>query len=287
MLTNRTTCLFRDGGLALSPPAHVMQEIAMSPTNRPSHPASTDTELCSPIIDLRQYTVYPGTRDAFIDLFDREFVETQEAAGMRLIGQFRDLGDPNRFVWLRGFADMAAREKALTQFYLHGEAWQRHAEAARSMMIDSSDALLLRPVRPDLAFALERPACRAAPGSASPESLVVATIHHLPAPADADLLGFFDRIVGPAQIDAGARLLGLVVTEHSPNNFPRLPLREGENVLVSFLGFADIGAYHHCVTALGRNPRWRGEIYPALIRRLSVRPQILRLAPTARSQLRA
>jgi hypothetical protein len=30
------------------------------------------------------------------------FVETQEATGMRVIGQFRDLGDPNRFVWLRG-----------------------------------------------------------------------------------------------------------------------------------------------------------------------------------------
>jgi hypothetical protein len=31
-------------------------------------------ELCSPIIDLRQYTLYPGMRDEFIELFDREFV---------------------------------------------------------------------------------------------------------------------------------------------------------------------------------------------------------------------
>lgn len=35
---------------------------------------------------------------------------------MRAIGQFRDLGDPNRFVWLRGYPDMPAREKALTAF---------------------------------------------------------------------------------------------------------------------------------------------------------------------------
>ena len=42
--------------------------------------------ICSPIVDLRQYTLYPGTRDGFVELFDREFVETQEAVGMRVIG---------------------------------------------------------------------------------------------------------------------------------------------------------------------------------------------------------
>ena len=34
---------------------------------------------------------------------------------MRVIGQFRDIGDPNRFVWLRGFPDMPSREKALSR----------------------------------------------------------------------------------------------------------------------------------------------------------------------------
>src|ERR671922_1233314 len=90
----------------------------------------------SPIVDLRQYTLYPGTRDGFVALFDREFVETQEATGMRVIGQFRDLGDPNRFVWMRGFPDMPSREKALTAFYVHSAAWRTHAETARSHMID-------------------------------------------------------------------------------------------------------------------------------------------------------
>ena len=51
----------------------------------------------------------PGRRDDLIELFDREFVETQEAVGIQVIGQFRDLDDPNRFVWLRGFNDMSAR----------------------------------------------------------------------------------------------------------------------------------------------------------------------------------
>jgi hypothetical protein len=35
-----------------------------------------------PIVELRQYTLRPGQRDVLIDLFDREFVESQEAAGL-------------------------------------------------------------------------------------------------------------------------------------------------------------------------------------------------------------
>jgi NIPSNAP len=75
-------------------------------------PVSTGA-FASPIVDLRQYTLHPGTRDDFIRLFDGQFVETQEVCGMRLIGQFRDLGDPNRFVWMRGFADMPSRSCVL------------------------------------------------------------------------------------------------------------------------------------------------------------------------------
>ena len=67
------------------------------------------TPTCCPVLELRQYTLRPGMRDVLIELFEREFVESQEALGMTLVGQFRDLDDPNRFVWLRGFADMTTR----------------------------------------------------------------------------------------------------------------------------------------------------------------------------------
>jgi len=73
-------------------------------------------QICCPVVELRQYTLYPHTRDVLIDLFDSEFVEGQEAVGMWVIGQFRDLDDPNRFVWLRGFRDMPIRAEALHAF---------------------------------------------------------------------------------------------------------------------------------------------------------------------------
>src|ERR1700734_1087769 len=101
--------------------------------------ASCATTFC-PIVELRQYTLHPGKRNVLIDLFEREFVETQEAAGMTLIGQFRDLDDPDRFVWLRGFADMSSRAQALAAFY-GGPAWQAHRDAANATMIDSDNVL--------------------------------------------------------------------------------------------------------------------------------------------------
>ena len=64
-----------------------------------------------------QYTLHPGARDTLVALFEAEFVTGQEAAGIHVIGTFRDLDDPDRFVWLRGFSTMDDRKAALERFY--------------------------------------------------------------------------------------------------------------------------------------------------------------------------
>jgi hypothetical protein len=95
-------------------------------TRAPSAAAS-----CCAVHELRQYTLKPGQRDVLIALFEREFVETQEAVGMHLVGQFRDLDRPDRFVWIRGFPDMRARAESLQAFY-GGPVWQTLREAANA-----------------------------------------------------------------------------------------------------------------------------------------------------------
>ena len=60
------------------------------------------------VVELRQYTLVPGSRSTLIELFERELIEPQEAAGMVIGGPFIDLEDPNNFVWLRGFTSMDA-----------------------------------------------------------------------------------------------------------------------------------------------------------------------------------
>src|SRR5678816_2111311 len=113
-------------------------------TDSPSSSARRDD---SAVLELRQYTLHPGRRDELIELFERAFVESQEAIGMRVLGTFRDLDRPDHFVWLRGFADLASRAPALEAFYT-GPVWRANREAANATMIDSDDVLLLRPARP-------------------------------------------------------------------------------------------------------------------------------------------
>src|SRR5262245_8827904 len=99
--------------------------------------ASIAIELrCCPVLELRQYTLKPGQRDALIDVFDRYFVEAQEAVGMTVVGQFRDRQRSDRFVWLRGFSDMGTRQTALAAFY-DGPVWAAHRAEANNTMIDS------------------------------------------------------------------------------------------------------------------------------------------------------
>jgi quinol monooxygenase YgiN len=235
------------------------------------------------VVELRQYTLHPGKRDVLIDLFDRYFVEGQEELGMRVVGQFRNLDHPDRFVWLRSFADMPTREAALNGFYF-GPIWQSHREAANATMVDSDNVLLLKPVRADTACAnLDRP--RAPIGtSGSGDGLVVGSIVYLRPTTPGNFADFFDTELKPQLQKAGASIVAELVSDHSANNFPRLPLREGENVFVWFALFKDAAAFDQHRRALADSPQWR-----ELAGKLSLwsyQPvETLRLQPTARSGL--
>jgi hypothetical protein len=100
--------------------------------------------------------LHPGARQTLIELFEREFVETQEAVGNRVLGTFCDDDDPHCFVWLRGFVDMQSRLDALRAFY-EGPVWARHKDAANATMIDSDNVLLLRPLGRASRLALDSP----------------------------------------------------------------------------------------------------------------------------------
>ncbi|WP_116052076.1 NIPSNAP family protein [Amycolatopsis palatopharyngis] len=236
------------------------------------------------VVELRQYTLRPGRRDDLVDLFDREFLESQEAVGARIIGQFRDLRDPDRFVWLRGFADMDTRKSALGGFY-GGEVWRANRTAANDTMVDSDDVLLLRPLGENTGFG-GLPA-RPQAGSASPPgSVVLATIYQLPRPVDAEFRAFFEQRVAPLMAESGALPVGAFETEPAENNFPALPVRAGVNVLVWFAILPGEQAHRAHLAKLESSPVWTDSVLPELIRSLAVAPQHLLLAPTARSALR-
>jgi hypothetical protein len=142
---------------------------------------------------------------------------------MTIHGYFRDLNDRDRFVWVRGFPDMPTRAEALEAFYT-GPVWKEHSKEANATMIDSDGVLLLRPARDDTDEDFMAP------------GLVVAGIHHFDEPVDDGFVERFERVLAP-ELERAGSILGTYVTQPSENNFPALPVREGENVFVWFARF--------------------------------------------------
>jgi NIPSNAP len=257
----------------------------MTESTEESLKQTRSSRLCCPVVELRQYTLYPGKRDVLIDLFDREFIEPQEAVGIKVIGQFRDLDHPEHFVWLRGFRDMTSRAKALSDFY-GGPVWKAHREAANATMIDSDNVLLLRPALPTSGFSLENMKRLPMGSDEVPTSLVVTTIYYFERPVAPDFINFFEHTLKPVVARLGATISAYFVTENSKNTFPALPVRTGEDVFVWFSTFQDSAAYENYLAALSQSERWRGEVSVGLIRYVDRAPEILKLSPTARSRLR-
>lgn len=238
----------------------------------------------STVIELRQYTLRPGRREELIELFDSTFIESQEATGMRVLGQFRDHEDPDRFVWLRGFDGMRARRESLQSFY-GGPVWQANRERANETMIDSDDVLLLRPVTKDsgLPQTRERPAIN---GTQRTASVVLATIYLLTNPVDARFREFFDRDIAPVMAQTGAAPVARYETETAENDFPRLPVRAGEHAYVWFATFPDHAALRAHRARLDTHAAWRTAVAPALDRLLAAPATERVLEPTSRSQFR-
>src|SRR6266704_3207673 len=159
-------------------------------------PKAKPEQTCCPIVELRQYTLHPGKRHVLIDLFDREFIEPQEALGMKIIGQFRDVDNRNRFVWLRGFRNMASRAQALQNFY-SGPVWKAHREAANVTMVDSDNVLLLRPASPISGFSLENKDRSRTESNQVRKELIVAIIYYFDASVSTGFVEFFEQTLKP------------------------------------------------------------------------------------------
>jgi hypothetical protein len=266
---------FLVGVLALS----AMTVVAREPVSMKS-----DASCCS-LIELRQYTLHPGQRDTLIELFDREFVETQEALGIAVIGQFRDLDRPDRFVWIRGFVDADARGQELAAFY-DGPVWRAHRDAANSTMTDSDNVLLLESAGPNRGFpGLPLRTNRTGDASAS-SSLVVMTLYYTKPELLEAFSALFSRSIRNRFERAGAHTLAEYVTSTQVNNFPRLPMRLGEHIFVWLARFESVDAYNAYRSRMSADLDWEWRAWPAIHAYLVREPEVLRLAPTARSRLR-
>ena len=267
------------GGFALAAAASALADGALSPARGMERARPGPSSM---VVELRQYTLHPGRRDELVALFDAEFLEAQEDCGARVIAEFRDLDRPEMFVWLRGYPDMAARVIALTDFY-SGPVWQEHRAAANATMVDSDNVLLLRPARAGSGFKNEW-AARPPQGAAKvPPTVVTATIWTFEQAISDATLARFEREAAPILMAAEAPAIASFVTESAANNFPALPVREGESVLVWFSVFENEAGERAAAAALDASLAWNAAL-DSFAHDFTRAPETLRLSPTARSR---
>jgi hypothetical protein len=257
--------------------------IAMPSTGAETNDGNAETSCCN-VLELRQYTLYPGRQELFVDLFDRVFADPLDATGMTVVGQFRDLDRPDRFVWMRGFRTMAARAQELAAFY-DSDLWHAHRSEANASIADSDNVLLLEAASPSSQFKNVPPRAPAADTTAS-SGLFVVTLYDTKPETLAAFGVLFERSLRARLEAAGGATLATYVTSTQPNNFPRLPIRAGEHIYVWVARFKDTGAYAAYQKRLEADRWWSHKLWPAARDQLNREPEVLRLTPTPRSRLR-
>lgn len=94
------------------------------------------------IVEMRTYKTKPGMRARFLDILRHKSVPAHEAIGMRILGPFLGVEDPDTFFFMRGFPDMVSRESMKAKFY-EGPLWKTELEHVLMPMIQGFDVVLV------------------------------------------------------------------------------------------------------------------------------------------------
>ena len=93
------------------------------------------------IVEIRSYRITPGKRDEFIKFFEERSAPALQSHGMKVVGPFIDLENPNKFVFLRGFPSMDDLHRMKNEFY-DGRLWKEELEQIAMPMLESYDVML-------------------------------------------------------------------------------------------------------------------------------------------------
>jgi hypothetical protein len=94
------------------------------------------------IIEMRTYKLKPGKRSEFLEIFRSKSIPAHAEIGMKILGPFLSIEDPDTFFFMRGFPDLASREPMKAKFY-EGEPWKRELENLLMPMIEKYDVVLV------------------------------------------------------------------------------------------------------------------------------------------------
>jgi hypothetical protein len=253
--------------------AETTQNTKSKPMERVKH--LTDFQ----VIEFRRYTIKEGEREHFAEYFESYFPEAFQQMGAIAFGQFFERKNPVGFTWMRGFKNTDARAVINVGFY-YGPLWREHASTMNSLMVDSDNVLLLRPLRPDRGI-LVLPAVDPVNERNGAQGVLIAQVFAVK-PNSVDAFAQKAEATFGAYRAAGAREAGVLVTLDVPNNFPQLPVRTDGPYLV-WLGIVkDSHALDAEFIPLAERS------VPSLLAKglLRTAPELVILDPTHRSRLR-
>lgn len=93
------------------------------------------------IVEVRTCTTKLGLRGRFLDLFQQEAVPLQRSLGIRIVGPFISVGNPDVFAWIRAFPSPTERDLMRDALY-QGEKWKGKLEATIVPLLDEYEVVV-------------------------------------------------------------------------------------------------------------------------------------------------
>lgn len=193
--------------------------------------ANTDDDTQIKVLELRNYLLKPKSIENFRKLFNDRFVEPMKELGGYTVGQFRINGDEDKFVWMRGFQDMKSRFDFLNAFYLNSPVWKKYRGDANGMIVNSDNVYLLRPLEINNLTVAE-----AERRFGKKNAVVVVDFYICNSTLD-KTIALFKKDYIPFLKGLDVKDVTFWVSEMSENDFPRLPVFQDKNLLVSITVF--------------------------------------------------
>ena len=94
------------------------------------------------IIEMRTYKTRPGMRAEFVEIFKTRSMPAHREIGMKILGPFLSIEDPDVFFFMRSFPDLESRGPMKEQFY-EGELWKGELEQKLLPMLEKYDVVLV------------------------------------------------------------------------------------------------------------------------------------------------
>jgi hypothetical protein len=94
------------------------------------------------IIEMRTYKTKPGKRSEFLEVFRTKSIPAHSEIGMKILGPFLSVEDPDVIFFMRGFPDLPSREPMKAKFY-EGHLWKSELERVLMPMLERYEAVVV------------------------------------------------------------------------------------------------------------------------------------------------